>query len=370
MQVLVNAMKDFNHYVELQSKTIDFIRFPLIIGVLFIHNASSNFILEGQSIGTDNFLPVFHYCSTLFSQVLGRVAVPLFFFMSGFLFFLNVHTFDRYCYVNKLKRRIKTLLIPYLFWNLATIAIFVTLSSVPQLTHLVNRTFDLNQFLFYFWDNNGLKLGYPFSYQFWFIRDLMVAVILTPVIYLFCKHYLLIGVIGILWYLGYWFNIVGFSSACIFFFSAGAYFGINKRNLLEDFGKIKILSFVLYPLITLVDLFTKGYVFNSFIHNSGIIIGIVFYFNFIALLFEKEKIKPMPFLSAASFFVFAIHEPFLMTVFKRITFLLLKPVNDFAFTVLYFVNVISVTLVALGLYYLLNRFFPKSTSFVTGGKQL
>jgi surface polysaccharide O-acyltransferase-like enzyme len=364
-------MTDLKKYQELQSKTINWLRFPLIIGVLFIHNGSSNFTLEGKTIGTENHLPIFYYCSTLILQFFGHFRVPFFFFVSGFLFFLNLHEFDRHSYVNKLKGRAKTLLVPYLFWNLLTITIVIILSAIPQLSNLVNREFDFRQFLNYFWNHNGLKIGdSPFSYQFWFIRDLMVAVVFTPIIYFLLQYTKFLGLIaiGVLWFFGFWFKVVGFSSVCIFFFSAGAYFGINKRNLLEDFGKIKNISFVLYPLITFVDLLTKGYAFNGYIQKAGVIIGIIFSFNLVAFLFEKKKIKPIPFLSASSFFVFAIHEPFLLTVFRRITFLAIKPESDFAFTSLYFVNPILVALVALGLYYILNRFLPKFTSIITGGR--
>jgi fucose 4-O-acetylase-like acetyltransferase len=110
-------MTNLKNYPQLQSQVIDFIRFPLIVGVLFIHNRNSNLVLDGQIIGTDNYLPIFHYCSSFFSQVFGRISVPLFFFMSGFLFFLNVDKFNGYSYAKKLKSRAKTLLIPYLFWN-------------------------------------------------------------------------------------------------------------------------------------------------------------------------------------------------------------------------------------------------------------
>ncbi|MDR0560093.1 MAG: acyltransferase [Prevotellaceae bacterium] len=364
---------------ELQSKVIDYLRFPLIIGVLFIHNATPNLVVNGQILGAEADMLFFGYCSKLFSQVLGRIAVPLFFFMSGFLFFHNIEGFNLQIYSNKLKTRAKTLLTPYLFWNFAVFALYYIMQNVPTLSPFSNREVDWHDFFSYFYNNSGnLKDSFsleldkslitPISYPFWFIRDLMVAVALTPVIYFLCKKtkaYILI-LPGISLFSGYWFNVAGFSIDCIFFFMAGACFGIHKRNLLNDFRKLRIFSFILYPLLALADLLKCDFIIN--IHYAGIITGIVFCFNLTAFLFEKKKIRSAPFLSAASFFVFAVHAPFLISTFRKISFMILQPESEFAITALYFLNVMFVALAALGIYRILRKFLPKFTSFITGGR--
>jgi hypothetical protein len=48
--------------------------------------------------------------------------------------------------------------------------------------------------------------------------------------------------------------------------------------------------------------------------------------------------------------------------------MLLKPTTDFALTSLYFFNVIFVTGVTLGLYYILKKLVPKFTAIITGGR--
>ena len=368
---------------ELQSKVIDFLRFPLIVGVLFIHNRTGSLVIDGQILGgSASVMPMFYYCSQFFSQIVGGLAVPLFFFISGFLFFLNIRKFNAQNYKDKLLSRVKTLLVPYLFWNMFVLAVYFLLQSVPSLSSFSNRELDWHNFFSYFWNNSGeLRAGYPIesqadivfpiSYQFWFIRDLMVAVLFTPLIYCMVKYLKIwcVVILGSLWLCGFWFTIspAGFNIDCIFFFTAGTYFGLNKRTLTDDFVKFKKLSFILYPIFALADLFTEEYVYNLYIHNAGIIIGIVMCFNLVALLFEKKKIKPLPFLSAASFFVFALHEP-LMKTLRKITFLVLKPETDIALTGLYFLNVIAVTVLTLGIYWVLRRCLPKLTAIITGGR--
>lgn len=365
-----------NNSVEnIQSKIIDFLRLPLVIAVLFIHDTTSVVLVNGKYFGSEAEMPFFQYFSCFFSEVIGRIAVPLFFFISGFLFFQNIQIFNLQVYKSKLKTRLKTLLVPYLFWNFIVIALFFMLQNIPFLKGFANRELILNDFFSFFWDNQGEVFsskmqGFPISYQFWFIRDLMVVVLLTPFIYLLNRYSKFYGIIllGILFIMDWWFSLTGFSIVGIFFFSSGAYFGINKRNLLADFAIIKNYSFVLYPLFAFADMLTKKYDFNSYIHNIGILIGIVFIFNITTILFEKRKIKSVPFLSAASFFVFAIHEPFLMKTFFKISFMILQPESDLLITALYFLKVPFVVITALGIYWILKKKFPRFTAIIIGGR--
>jgi len=359
---------------ELQSKVINFLRFPLIVGVVLVHNHTSGLTVRGVEMGMNSSdLPVFYYSCELFSEVIGRIASPLFFFMSGFLFFLNVKKMTGQVYKSKLHARMKTLLIPFLLWNTAAAIFFFTVRRFGIFTS-PQPPFNFQYFIDNFWGkiNEQGTAFFPVAYQFWFIRDLMVVVLLTPLIYFLVKYakVSIVVILGILWFFAFWFmpEPAGFRIVSLFSFTAGAYFGINKRNLLDDFGKIRNLSFILYPIIVLVDLFTKESSFQPYIHKAGLVIGIVFCFNFVALLFEKKIIKPTPFLTTASFFVFAIHDPFLLMNVQKISFLIFKPESDFLMTSLYFINVIIVVLSALFIYWVLRKFLPRFTAVITGGR--
>jgi hypothetical protein len=361
-------------FKDLQSQTISFLRFPLIVGVLFTHNGSTTVIIPGVEFGIADvaLLPVFYYCKNIISLLLVRV--PLFFFISGFVFFLNVDSFNRNIYGKKLRTRAKTLLVPYLFWNLLAISVYLIIASLPSLKGFMNNPISLQEVFPSLWARriivDGVEQTMPISGQFWFIRDLMVMVISTPIIYFVCKRAKIYGVIllCILWVFDWWVLVPGLSITSLFFFTAGACFSINKRNLIADMGQIRRLSFLLYPLIALVDLFTKQYAFNTFIHQAGMIVGIVFLFNLAAFLLETGKVKVNKFLTAATFFVFAVHMPFLNFPLQKITYMVFKPESDIAITSLYFLNVIIVIIVALVLYYMLRRFLPKFTGIITGGR--
>ncbi|KAA6331947.1 hypothetical protein EZS27_019494 [termite gut metagenome] len=356
---------------ELQSKVIAFLRFPLIIGVVFIHYYGSTVFVQGIEIGVVNNadIPIYHITNKLFNCILGGgIRNPFFFFISGFFFFSHTN-FNRNSYSKKLKNRIKSLLIPYLFWNIAWLLMFYIVPNIPILSTWVNgseRNYSLEHILFSLWPH-------PISGQFWFIRDLMVVGLLTPIVYPYIKQFKIYGVLllGILWYKGYWFSFIsthGLSITALFFFTAGAWFSINKKNLVEEFGKIKNISFYLYPLIVIIDLLTKGSSYNYLIFRLGILLGIAFFFNLVSCLLKNGKIRVNAFLSASSFFIFAIHMPWLLSPIKKIFFKLFEPTSDVLLTFFHFMIPFLIVCISLILYYLLKRFCPAFTKIITGGR--
>jgi hypothetical protein len=55
------------------SKTIDFLRFPLIVGVVFIHTDFSNIIIQGSKQVNILHFPVFAHVFFLFSKLVFEV---------------------------------------------------------------------------------------------------------------------------------------------------------------------------------------------------------------------------------------------------------------------------------------------------------
>ncbi|MDE6697091.1 MAG: acyltransferase family protein, partial [Muribaculaceae bacterium] len=124
-------------YTDLQSKVIDFLRFPLIVGVLFIHNSGVKEIVQ-QNRNLSTATNVVNLIVDLFSNTLAAVAVPIFFFISGFLFFYKSENFTFEIYKTKLVKRVKTLLIPYLFWNLLFVITCILASRISILSSFFN----------------------------------------------------------------------------------------------------------------------------------------------------------------------------------------------------------------------------------------
>ncbi len=73
---------------ELQSKTIDWLRFPMIIGVLLIHSYKPPINKGGMILGNDQLIyPVFQFLRNLGLEVVAPFCVPMFFFFAAHLFF-------------------------------------------------------------------------------------------------------------------------------------------------------------------------------------------------------------------------------------------------------------------------------------------
>lgn len=237
---------------QLQSEVISFLRLPLCVAVVLIH------VLANTSNCVTH--PIYDSVHYLLSEIFSRVAVPLFFMFSGFLFFYKVDKFTLSRYKNKLTKRIHTLLIPYIFWNLIII-IGRSFSTDLSFTDWIRP----------FWSdsypstlNDEGIASYPITIQFWYIRDLMVTVILTPIIYLLTKklHIYFIATLAVLWITNCWFLVTGLNITAIFFFSLGSYCSIYDINFAELLKPYTLLLGIMYLLIIIPIFIIKDYNFN------------------------------------------------------------------------------------------------------------
>lgn len=88
-------MKNKQNYTDLQSRTIEWLRFPLVVAVVFIHSFGEpkEYVLPLQNISTFSGVDIYNLTRICFSHVLTHIAVPVFFVISGYLFFYNVKEF-------------------------------------------------------------------------------------------------------------------------------------------------------------------------------------------------------------------------------------------------------------------------------------
>ncbi len=304
---------------ELQLQTISLLRFPLIVGVVLIHSHFDEVVINGVDLMKGGNFPVFTTISCLFSSIFSAIAVPLFFFISGFLFFYKTPSFTRQTYLQKLKKRARTILVPYIFWNLLVAAFFfLSQSFLPGLMSGRNKLiadYSFSDWCWTFWNTNMINPlvdstgSYPICYQFWFIRDLMVVMLLSPLIHFLlaklCQYAVLC--LGVIWLFGWWFNITGFSITAIFFFSAGAYFSIHNRNFVRTMKPLFPVSIPLYALIAVAELFFMNRAWYGYLHGIGILTGIIVAVTLTAHFAERGKLKVNLFLSNSSFFIYAYH---------------------------------------------------------------
>ena len=298
----------------LLSKTIIFLRFPLIIAVVFIHSNLNDMIINGTVLTCEKVFPIYDILSHIVNIEISSIAVPLFFFISGFLFFFQLDNYTTKDYIKKIKKRFRTLLIPYLFWNI--VVLLFNLFAQSFMTSMLSGKnkliidYNVTDWLNIFW-NHISNPGTPISPQFWFIRDLIIVVLFTPLIYYFIKYIKIYGIIflGLLWTFDLWFDVIGFSIVSFFFFSFGAWFSINKRDFASDFYSLRLYTiFIFIALCVLNTIIWHNNIDNLyFIHNINIIIGIIAVVSWSSWGIEENKIRSNTFLAGSSFFVFAYH---------------------------------------------------------------
>ena len=314
---------------------LDLILFPLILGVVFIHAYDPVF----NSMGTTG-----DFIRNFISYGLASIAVPAFFFKSGFLFFYETEWSDA-AYYKKLKTRFRTVLVPFLLWNLLALIYMFVFFNIPR-----SETF-----------------------QFWFIRELIVLILLTPIFHILHKRkpVVVLAIFLVIWLFFDWshpeflspFSVMASMMPILFFF-AGSVFAIKKQQpfVTDMYGIIvSLVSVAAFAADTIIK--PPG----TLLHNVGVMTGLAAIL-YLSKFLQIKRIKPVfLWLGNASFFVFAFHEPFLATTLPNIL-QIIKPANDAQKLAFYLATPLVMTGLALSVYVLLARFLPWSTAILTGGR--
>lgn len=216
---------------DLQSRTITILRFPLIVGVIFIHT------LPG--IGVPDFLGI------LFSKELTQISVPTFYFLSGYLFFGGKRQFDKYTYELKIKSRVESLFLPFIAWLIISVQPFLCI----HITKIAIGHETMNNLWNYCWNMNTWVNG-PFNYHLWFLRELIIVSLASPIIYWAIMHFRKWCIIALLliYMVDLRPNTVFFSSQSFLFFSWGAYYRIACKKEFVDVFRTYSKSLLCFSL--------------------------------------------------------------------------------------------------------------------------
>ena len=324
----------------LSSQTISALRFPLAVMVVFIHS----FMLDDVA-----FTPDWHALSgmdfaiglqVLLSKVVSHVAVPTFYVISGYLFFLHVERFTPDVYVGKLRKRARSILVPYLLWNVAAILwiLMLKFGGVVVKGKPISGVVDWlkeHASLSTFWDCNVWELDRvnwigqitpptgPILVPMWFLRDLMVVVALTPVIYLLLRRFrrLALAALAACYVTGIWPYAHGFSITAVFFFSMGAYLSIHGKDLVEGMSKWCMPAYALYAPMTiaLLCLNSRETWWGDHIYPFYIIVSVIVMFNLVAMLTAKGKGRWLAGMQGYTFFIYGGHAVFGLFVADALT---------------------------------------------------
>lgn len=193
------------------SAAISVMRFPLMVAVVCIHA-----YLPAGSVAAAADAGAYRGLYAWLADGVARTAVPLCFWISGYLYFLHTPRLSAADYAGKLWRRARTLGVPYVAWNAVAVAVgyvcYATLYHVrPPMLH-----WSAAQWLSVWWNYRG---GMPYDYPLWYVRNLMLMTVAAPAVALALRRRpgLVVGALAALWL---WRGTNEWATLC--FFAAGA----------------------------------------------------------------------------------------------------------------------------------------------------
>ena len=237
-----------------------------------------------------------------------------------------------------------------------------------------------------FWDNNrigedfererniiGVVMHFstPFLSPLWFIRDLIVIVIFSPLMYFVVKKIGLIGlaVAAVCMCLNIWIPLEGFSPVAFFFFLWGSYMRITKRSVLTTFKKVEIISyiFIIITLVLRIYYYSTNYVLSNIAVMCYSIFGVIVAFNIASRFYTGAEGPMFKLLSASTFFIYVTHSHVKGIVSSGLI-KIIHSQSELSISLTYLLRAFSTVFLCVFLYALLRRICPKTLALMTGGR--
>ena len=355
--------------IKAKNAKIANIQFLLSVMVVFIHattifvNLPDNSLqyIYGRNFST--FIQIF------IGDGICRIAVPCFFVISGYLFYSTFSgTWQEYTY--KLKRRIYSLIIPYLIWSSLVFIVFFAAQHIPSLSAYFTTRNENTISLRVIWEN--VIVG-SYNSPLWYVRYLIVFSVLSVVFYRIVKNVpILLCIITFYgWVVGFKNFNIGTRMDALFFYSVGAIIGVHKniivQNILSKYNKAKKQYFAcISTILWLVVLFLRTLYYcnqdphmmldgnyDMYVIYTGyiaIILGLISLWNIYGLLNNSKIWK----ISEYSFLIFVMHHPIVNTLKKLL--MKLMGVNLLSSLLTFFISAALTIALVIAFGYILKKY--------------
>lgn len=321
-------------------------RFIMMIGVVIIHCNVINLTgYNGPSILTN--------CIDIISYKFASVCVPWFFFISSYLIGQKYHDIDSPTYKSLIYKRIKSILIPYLLWN--TIAFLiregVNLSPLSKYTsggHIYESPVNLIRTIFI--DPEVVPL--------WFLRNLFLFVILSPLIQRLLRFNAIIALV-LLWVINQYADT---------FFGGIFYYGLGfvcADRFSPDRLERWLTKFaILLPVICILMIIEDRYLTHITFCNDILIIGGMFSVWGAAC----SLIHPVGPISAPDniFFIYACHGIISPYILKSLDFLF--NFSGYYWLLCYIAAIVLVVAITYALAIVTKSISPHFFAILTGSR--
>lgn len=362
------------------SVRLNLLRFLPIVGVVYVHAYGTVVAYSTGSVGVppDHLNYFTEFIRIFIAQGLARISVPIFFMMAGYFLLINFQ-WSLPGFFKKVKARISSLGVPFLLWNLAMFGFMALMQAIPAVqpyfTYTGAKVLDYTPYQFL--DAIIGIGGMPINYHFWFIRDLiLMVVLLAPILSLICRYaskhvftaFLVIyfGAQYYCWVTNSWPLRVPDVPA-VLFFSIGGLCASKKVSLfsLDKYGPAALM---IWGLSLIPDTVWQHAWFNDILHRSFIPVGVVGALYATKLVLARKTLTTtLVTLGGASFFVYAAHEP-LLGIARLIAYSILPLNNDYAMVLIFLMLPAIVIGILLVWYRVWGYLSPKSLALFTGGR--
>lgn len=333
--------------------------------------------IPGEALTVNSFIQYF------LSNGIFRFRIPMLFIISGFLFAMH----DYRPYRERTKKRLRTLLVPYLIWSAFGLAFTYVLELFPYTRELVASTnvvrISDSQALVHDYTWHDLLARWilaPVPYQLWFIRVLLVYNLAYPglrwLIMNRIASWILFSIAILMWLGTMNFGLI--DGEGLLFFSIGVWiqkngFDIEKPNRWLRPVAWGIVFATVAALKTVVAFIGQPYLGNAIFPVLIIMHKLVVFSGLIAAWYGCDKIVEwfmhrgwFVWLSAFSFMIYAMHTPLIAYSINAV-FSLVKNIPGYQMITFFILPLAVITLTVMtGA--LLRRLSPRFYGLLTGGR--
>jgi hypothetical protein len=310
--------------------------------------------------------------------------VPLLSMISGWLFFSFPPDDARAALKKRILRRSKSLYLPLVVWNAAYLAalyaVFWVNPHASVFTHLNRLNMDFSTAG---WREYGNALfavtSEPLAFQFWFVRDLFVTVLISPILWLAIRHTPWTGAVAlcVIW-LGGWSMGIFIRSDVPFFFYMGAL--IRRKHMPTTIPLRATLGLIMlyvtlaclralapYAVPTAADLVNPLWL--DVATRAMRIIGVLACWGTLYRLAQTRWGERIAEFGGLAFFLHSAHWP-LLAIVKAMLWRLMPQDTDAWMLVHYAASVSLTVMIGLGLGIALASKAPKVFALMNGGRLL
>ena len=212
------------------SKKATIVSFIMSIFVICIHaNNLSYYGIEANGRTIPNIVV------NLWGGVIGGIAVPFFFIMSAYwLFRFDIHGNNAMdVLIRKMKKKTKTICLPYLLWNAFGMIFYMVITHIPFAANMMNNGEVISLTL-----PNVVEgvFFHKYYFTFWYLKDLIGLIAISPVLLVLLRNKcvalmsIIVSAVAVLLKL----DFVIFEGTSLLFFMIGGYAITYTKDFFEN----------------------------------------------------------------------------------------------------------------------------------------